>query len=621
MMKSILSLLGALAMSSVALGALTDFDRAELEAVNRLGNPGFEAGRARWTVNAGTATIDTTGQFSGQRALSISLSAVNGDVLTQSVTPSAPLGGVALESSMRVKTTSSNVQVCALQAGVEISCSSVPPTGNWFPIVINHIGAASGTIGVKLKTTSSTTATVGVDDGYVGAARNLGNVAQATWFGGASMVGIVNCQYTTTSTTFATFAADADCNNSTGSGSIAAPSTKQIGFSGTLPAGIYLIQANLNNLDSAASAHGFRLIAGATTSSEFRYSFRDATTSSYQATATFILTLTSTYTGDVFLQGLTNGGGGTLSIVNNSVQLRLGFDVFRFPSTPEVAVRSDILPASWSGSQTVSGGWSVTSTTYADVSAGTSVVTTQINNRNFGTVATATGSLPGLLVSFPRVGFYEICAAGNFQTSGSAVTGSLRLVDGATTVFFAGQSYVSTTASTQVPFEFCGIYNATSLAATIVKVQAAVNSGSITIANGTATGTPAVSWSIKALDAAVGSPILVGAVSTASTGQLRHEFVSFGGPSEPSACTAASCTIYRTSAGATVSRASAGRYTLTWPVGTFSATPACLGSTGAATQGFPLFDGVSATSYTLNFNNSASGAADTNMNIVCTGPR
>jgi hypothetical protein len=618
MIKYIFSLITL--VSSVAIGALTDFDRAEMMHVNRLVNPGFEAGRARWTYNAGTATLDTTGQFSGSRALSISLTTVNGDVLTQSVTPAAPLTGVALESSMRVKTTSANVQVCALQAGVEISCSSVPSTGLWTQVVINYIGPTSGTIGVKLKTTSSTTATVGVDDGYVGTARNLGTVSQATLYGRAVWTATTSCSWAVSQTTYANYAVDADCTTPVGaslSNFAQAPATKVPGFTfASLPPGDYflvargLVYKNNSVNDNAlvrwhdgtngagdqivASANGVGAL-GATGNVTGSFTYTTA-----QSNVTFQLQA----------RNLTTAGA--IEIQANVTPLVL--ELYRYPTSAEQAVRSDILPASWNGTIDAASGWTTTSATFADLSAGVTITSATLSSRNI-TCSAAGSSLAGILCTLPRAGLYQVCVSGApLSSSGAANAQAVRITDGAGVVIHPGMTGNSAGSSS---LSICGNYLAPSGSSTF-KVQGAISGGATLSLPATFTGQSRLTWSVVAIDAAAATPILVGSVGTSSAGIERVERVRVG-----TVCSVATCTITDSTPSVTsVTRGAVGNYSVNFASGTFSAAPTCTVLTSGVGNTTSAINSESSTVINfLTFAGSTAASTDVSFRVMCVGPR
>lgn len=141
----------------------------ESDKDNLLVNPGFEHSTfsTGWTVNAGTATVDTTNFYDGAKSASISLSAVTGDIITQCVTPTGQKLGTNMKHTMRVKTTLNNLQVCAVQGSTEVQCVAVGNTDTWFDAFATSV-AQAGAQCVKLKSTSSATGTVKVDSGFVG---------------------------------------------------------------------------------------------------------------------------------------------------------------------------------------------------------------------------------------------------------------------------------------------------------------------------------------------------------------------------------------------------------------------------------------------------------------------
>lgn len=132
---------------------------------NLLVNPGFEhqTFSTGWTVNNGTASADAVNFFgTAGRSMSIALTAVNGDILTQCVTPAGQMSGTSMLHSMRVKTTLTNLQVCSVQGSTEQQCSNVSSTDTWALTQAGSV-AGSGAQCVKLKSTSAATGTVKID--------------------------------------------------------------------------------------------------------------------------------------------------------------------------------------------------------------------------------------------------------------------------------------------------------------------------------------------------------------------------------------------------------------------------------------------------------------------------
>jgi hypothetical protein len=158
--------------------------------------------------------------------------------------------------------------------------------------------------------------------------------------------------------------------------------------------------------------------------------------------------------------------------------------------------------ASWSGYHTVASGWSTTTSTFVDPTTGTTIALTQTTNMNFGGVATAGSSLPGLLVNFPRTGRFWISASVQYTNAASANNISFRLVDGSSTLIDPGRN-AFIASSTRGNTVLSGIYNVTSVASAItIKLQLASDAG-VTATIGTtglSQSTPAIQWNIVSLD-------------------------------------------------------------------------------------------------------------------------
>lgn len=213
---------------------------------NLLLNPNYEAtvSTTSWTAGSGvTASVDTSNVNSGKQAVSLALSSTNGLVWYQDVTPTIKMSGQNMEYGFWLLNTAiTTLQVCARQAGVTVGvCAPVglSPDYKWYPV--NYPGPSSGSIGVSLFTTGSTTGTVVVDNSYVGKARNIGSVAQAVLVGTVKVTGCSSF-WSTTSTTYVVPASQTSCVYTT-TGSLLAPLTNVGGFRvPSLGAGDYRIE-------------------------------------------------------------------------------------------------------------------------------------------------------------------------------------------------------------------------------------------------------------------------------------------------------------------------------------------------------------------------------------------
>ena len=117
---------------------------------NYLANAGFEGGNSGWTISGATNAVNTSDFHDGVQALTITPTGA-GSIL-QSATPAPNLFGSNLESGMWVKTSKTDVELCALSSGNETGCQNVSASNQWTYVSANQAGPVQGqTIGVKLK--------------------------------------------------------------------------------------------------------------------------------------------------------------------------------------------------------------------------------------------------------------------------------------------------------------------------------------------------------------------------------------------------------------------------------------------------------------------------------------
>ncbi len=335
---------------SLVSNAQTYAEKQAIPRNNLLKNPGFESGvKTGWTLTAGTLTADSTNELEGVQAASIALSAVTGTVITQTVSAAecGKLAGQNLELTAYVRTASSTVQVCSMSGGSEVQCQNVASTDTWGGYTFNLPAVASTSCGIRIKTSGSTTGTVKVDKAYVGLATNIGTASQATLYGASNYVGVANCIWTTTSGTYANFAADTDCNTPTGVNNGSAPSTKipAVTFA-SLPPGDYLFVASDFVLSVASQTTntvcGLRFSDG-TNSFGSQFSTRAAADTLGGAVNTQLIsrrTYTAAQTNlTVQIQGQRTAGDGTCQLQANNTDYNLTIHAYRYPSASEQITR------------------------------------------------------------------------------------------------------------------------------------------------------------------------------------------------------------------------------------------------------------------------------------------
>ncbi|MFN7454321.1 MAG: hypothetical protein ACK5RO_06635, partial [Pseudobdellovibrionaceae bacterium] len=145
--------------------------------------------------------------------------------------------------------------------------------------------------------------------------------------------------------------------------------------------------------------------------------------------------------------------------------------------------------------------------------------------------------------------------------------------------------------------------------------------------NETRPANTAVNYCIRAQDQSTNAPLLVGSVTSNSSGLERVERVYFGGSTANSACTSTPCTI-KTQSGSWVSsvtRSGAGSYIVNINSGIFSAAPVCQATvvvSPAYDATFARFDAEPTTSsLSLRSIRATNTSEDTAIAVTCQGPR
>lgn len=196
---------------------------------NFLLNAGFDDStfNTSWSSSSMTGIVDTSNFHGGTQSFEATVSSQTGCVF-QDQTPPSSHTGENWEYGAWVKTSATDVQVCARNAAASVgTCTIVPPTNTWQYVPVNYPAPASGSVGVSVCNTVSNTETYRVDDAYVGPARNLSQVRQGYVVGTSAWAMSTN-QWTIASptTTYQNFPANASISAPTITGGLTAPATK-----------------------------------------------------------------------------------------------------------------------------------------------------------------------------------------------------------------------------------------------------------------------------------------------------------------------------------------------------------------------------------------------------------
>jgi hypothetical protein len=338
---------------------LTDFDRQEFTFDNALAksNPGFESGKTKWTASGGTFNLSSAAQIvpnSKQFALWNSNAAAQ-TFQTEAVTV-AKTGNcefaiwIAVPSGVATHTITVTDGTTDLVTPVTISTNV-----NALKHIVNFPCPASGTVRGKLTSVAADEPEIRLDNGRLGVASNVGNVAQALHKGSIRMTGCTD--WSRSNGTFGSFTATAGCSYTT-SGDVLAPSTFIPGFRlQNVSSGRYLIMARGSwyKTVTTTNADGYLRFNDGTNSFGEQAVFGPASSSGQSLTSSSNLSAAITYstaqpTLTIQLQGLvTNTASATAinidddggSNADNIYTEGLQFDVYYFPTSLQTVLNAN----------------------------------------------------------------------------------------------------------------------------------------------------------------------------------------------------------------------------------------------------------------------------------------
>lgn len=614
-------------------------------------NGGFEDGTTGWTASGGTTTATTTtaaniGSLTKSYEWDSSAAAQTLTNTAVSITSGDGLSSQSGVVSCRFKAASGSA-THKLQAydGANVlgSATITSSTSGFVRTSVNFPFPVSGSASLRVVSVASNEPTIYIDDCYMGLAEgfNTFQTSQATMYGSLTYAGTSNCAWTTgdTSNAFTLYGADTDCPTPTVTNNAVAPlsATRIPGVSfTTLPPGEYLVvmqgqfgmqtsgvAANLayqayDGTTAGANVGGYLSVTAGTggnavdsqkpTTIISRFNYSTAQTNiTFQPRAK-----SSSNSNDPFLDASQTGADFSIT-------------VYRFPSSTELAYRPDQSPASWSGFHAGNCNYTTTSTTVVTPTDDATCTFTTRTNRNFGTVATQGASKPGIVFTPPKVGRYLVCSTTATQNNAVGSGIALELYDFTNSVSLAkNASGAGSNNNVLAPTTLCTVVDIASIASITIGWRFyTIGAGTASIATFDSTNSNTVEWSVVQLDGAQSAPLLVGSVTSNSSGLERVERVKVS-----TKCTSTPCTITDQS-GAwidSVSRASTGNYTLNIAASIFSAAPTCQVSSlllGTAT-GFCTMRTTSASSTRRDITCAASNAGtsqDDAFEVLCMGPR
>lgn len=662
--KTILSAALALTVfTQNAPAAIVDADRAEIIDKNYLKNPGFENGKAGWTASGGTFNIVTSGSnFQGIGKASATWDSSSAGQTFTAAAFTIPNGLAGNNGLFRCKVmTPSGTATHTMgvwDGSTLVDSITIPssPTAQYVEIP-RPFGAAGTTATIRFTSVASNEPLISVDDCSIGQNIHLFNMPpQARKLGSIHWAGTASCFWTSTSTSFANFSADADCPTPTVTGILTAPGTKIPAFGiPSLPKGTLFLVASAGFDKSAA------------TTAAVSYRFSDGTNSSSPGEMTAVSTTelviphiigsidyaTNQNALTINIQGLTNNASTTVGISSQATGEQLHIDAYFFPTQDQQAVRVDTsvwrVDANISGANPSLGtssfstytGIEDASLTLTNATSGIGLIPAMIpcssTNSPSGTTCSSGSESIGVSFTIPRAGDARACATFSHQcaisSSGSCTT-TFEIVEtpnNAQTISQEGKGRLNGGFSTssaftlEKPYTVCGTFNFAQQGQKTLRLMAeqAVSGSvatSVVLADAASTaGQRDVHWEVYPIDTPVNAPLLVGSVTSNTTGLERVERVLVNSTCTSSPCTVASQTGSWVSS---ITRASTGNYTINFTPGTFSALPACFVQMSGTGNPTSAVNSESSSAFNfITYAGSTATATDTSFRVFCIGAR
>jgi hypothetical protein len=517
-----------------ATAALTDFDRQELPDINGLApfNSGFESGIAQVTASGGTLAAVTSGSnlLTGKGSITWNSTAASQTLTGKAWTIPNGMKGKNCEVALDSILTPSGTATHTFSAwdGTN-TLASIPIVSSTTPVKasVNVPCTTSGTLTWRLTSVAADEPLIAIDDAWVGGARNVGSVAQAELYGAIKYAGTASCSWTTgdTGSNLTDFLADTDCPAPTTYGNASAPATKvpRIKFA-SLPPGRYQVivsALSATETNSVSATGSFRAYDGTTNSGHKFFEVNSAAQITVDASQLIgFFEYTTAQTNIEFrprARSTTNSNDPF--ILNDNSTRDFEIQVYRFPTSGEIAYRQDVTYQR--GSIYFASGSSTNTGAVAALNvAGFGTYTAE----GFATGPTTSNDLGIKLASAPPA-IYEVTALGRLYASAAATTGTrtvceFSLYDGSIT---RGQTYAiaaggGATETNDGVGALIGYFPLSSQGAINVVVRAQRLTG-----NGTCYGEGPVQMGIRNISQQIPAPLLVGSVTSNSSGLERVE--------------------------------------------------------------------------------------------------
>lgn len=625
-------------------------------SANRATNSGFESGTTGWTASGGTFTATSTAANVGSQSKAGSWdSGSSAQTLTNTaltVTSAAGLSGQNGVASCRVKCDSGTCThtIQAYDGSNILASSTITSTTTGFARAsVNFIFPASGTTALRLVSVASDEPTLYIDDCYIGLAEgyNISQIAQAQYVGSAYFATTASCTgWTRTNTALGAFSTDTDCPGPTVENGGTGPWTWQTTDTdlpkwtiNNLPAGEYEAYVTVPASNSGGVANSFALNDGTTTSGR-GYS---TGTASVLSQVTIVAHFSYSTSGNRTFEVYGASASGSVDIGNEANNKITRLTLLRFPTAPEQAFKPE--ERNWRVDATITAGGFVsigtsTQASYVGIensgltltnNSGNGVLTAQIpcssTNAPTGTTCAAGNESVGVSFVLPKAGDVLACASFSYAAdtgAGGFYDTTFQVIEtpnAAQTLTQEGKGRVQTSnkvASTSMitPLRVCGTFTFTSAGQKTLRlmfemlVGATVSNAGLWMDAGASNGQRDVHWEVYPINQGVPAPVLVGSVTSNSTGAERIERAKLN-------CDASSSITSQSGTWLTaIGNRSTAACAITIATGIFSATPTCTLTVEAAT--------VQATSVVMSSATAGTvygASSDYDANLICMGAK
>lgn len=243
-------------------------DGANPSFLNYIKNPSCLRNAVNITGTNTTPSRNTTTPLSSIADCQSTLDSATDTVDFATATLDRSLKGGNCEVSMNYKLTLGSGNTIQLQARINsatVASADLVTSDNGTATVNFPCGDLSNAPSLRIaQTAGSSSQAINVANVYLGAARNIGTVAQAQFLGGINYTSATSCSWSVSNTSFTNYSADTDCATPTVTGNASAPSTKIPGitFASLPPGSYYIVATGVFRNDSGANGVAFRFSDG-----------------------------------------------------------------------------------------------------------------------------------------------------------------------------------------------------------------------------------------------------------------------------------------------------------------------------------------------------------------------